>query len=207
MKLTAIITTLALAVTTMTASADDDITGMFTSAPQRIFPLLDTNTRLDMIDYFKANMTNESQNNLGGYSRITRLDPGMIEVKMSNASDVQFFLLDGKKGPMTGIVTTVSMPARDSRLAIYDSDWRQCDNLFKAPALRDWMTDPSRQAEVEMVVPFMVTEYKYNPAEKTLTLSNNLKTFLSDDIYEMVSPLMKSKIVYVWNGSKFVPAK
>lgn len=207
MKLTAIIASLALGVTALTASAAGDITGMFTSAPQRIFPLLDTNTRLDMIDYYKANMTNESQNNLGGYSRITRLDPGMIEVKMSDASDVQFFLLDGKKGPMTGIVTTVSMPARDSRLAIYDSDWRQCDNLFKAPVLRDWMTDPSRQAEVEMVVPFMVTEYKYNPADKTLTLSNNLKTFLSDDIYEMVAPLMKTQIVYVWNGSKFVLAK
>ena len=36
---------------TMSAQSAADL---FTSAPQKIFPLLDRNTRLDMVDYFKT---------------------------------------------------------------------------------------------------------------------------------------------------------
>ena len=65
---------------TMCAQSAADL---FTSAPQKIFPLLDRNTRLDMVDYFKNGMATPSQNQLDGRSAITEMTPESITVKMT----------------------------------------------------------------------------------------------------------------------------
>lgn len=56
----------------------------FTSAPQNIFPLLDRNTRLDMVDYVKSGLSTPSQNSLQGRSAITEISPESLTVKMSD---------------------------------------------------------------------------------------------------------------------------
>ena len=53
----------------------------------------------------------------------------------------------------------------------------------------------------------MLTSYVYNPADKTLSLTNNLKGFLSDDIYSMVDGLVRPSLVYRWDGNRFVRQK
>ena len=55
----------------------------FAEAPQSVFPLLDHNTRLDMIDYFNSGMTTASKNNMDGKSRITALTPNKVEISMT----------------------------------------------------------------------------------------------------------------------------
>ena len=101
----------------------------------------------------------------------------------------------------------MATPGHDSSLALYSGRWKRLDGLFTAPKLADWLTDPRHSAEVEIVVPFMLTSYVYNPADKTLSLTNNLKGFLSDDIYSMVDGLVRPSLVYRWDGNRFVRQK
>ena len=77
---------------TMSAQSAADL---FTSAPQKIFPLLDRNTRLDMVDYFKNGMATPSQNQLDGRSAITEMTPESITVKMTDSSAIQLVELKG----------------------------------------------------------------------------------------------------------------
>ncbi len=182
----------------------------FATAPQSVFPLLDTNTRLDMIDYFDAGMKNESKNALGGQSALLEVSPMSLSMKMSDASTNQVFLLPAAgNDTIIGVIRTVATPGHDSSLSLYTSKWQPVaqSKRFNAPKLTDWVTDRSHLGDVEAVVPFMLTGYKYDPQRSTLTLENNLNGFLSDDIYEMVAPYMLSSLTYEWDGKKFTLRK
>lgn len=197
-----------LAVAAMAAMAQLTARTAFAEAPSSVFPLLDKLTRLDMIDYFEAGSKVESVNALEGASAVTSLSDESLTVHLTDASDVQLFVVPtAKSDTIIGVITTVATPGHDSSLALYSGRWKRLDGLFTAPKLADWLTDPRRSAEVEIVVPFILTSYVYNPADKTLTLTNNLKGFLSDDIYSMVDGLVRPSLVYRWDGSRFVRQK
>ena len=197
-----------LAVAAMAAMAQLTARTAFAEAPSSVFPLLDKLTRLDMIDYFEAGSKVESVNALEGASAVTSLSDESLTVHLTDASDVQLFVVPtAKSDTVVGVITTVATPGHDSSLALYSGRWKRLDGLFTAPKLADWLTDPRRSAEVEIVVPFILTSYVYNPADKTLTLTNNLKGFLSDDIYSMVDGLVRPLLVYRWDGNRFVRQK
>lgn len=182
----------------------------FAEAPQTVFPLLDHNTRLDMIDYFNSGMATASKNALDGKSRITSLTPEKVEISMTDASTYELAVIPTAEGDsVIALITTVATPAPDSQMAIFSKDWS--DNLtnaiFSKPALADWLTEEGKDniGEVEGIVPFLLISYTYNPDTKQLVLTNNTAKFVSPELYEMVEPSLRKMMVFSWNGKKFVP--
>lgn len=179
----------------------------FTSAPQSIFPLLDRNTRLDMVDYIKNGMSTPSQNNLQGRSAITELTPEALTVKMSDSSASQIAVLKGLKGEIIALINTVATPGLDSSIRFYDSSWQPLDaaSIFTKPGWKEWLTAAGRdnKEEVTMQVPFMLASYRIDPATSELTLTNNLARFLDKDVYSMIESYLQPSLTYVWNGKKF----
>lgn len=197
---------LLMALTALAATAQLTAEHAFATAPRSVFPLLDTNTRLDMLDYYRAGMKNESSNALGGTSAVLEASPASLKVKMSDASVAQLFLVPvSATDTVIGVIRTVATPGHDSSITLYGKRWEAlpAQRQFSAPVLADWVTDRAHIADVETVVPFMLTGYTFNPADATLTLTNNLKGFLSADIYSMVAPYMRETLVYEWNGKTF----
>lgn len=206
-----LIAVLALLAAVMPAAAQITATQAFTTAPRKVLPLLNENTRLDMIDYFNSNMTNTSENTYGGRSRITSLSPEQITASLTDASTCQVAVLpDGKDG-LIAFITTVASPAPDSRMSVYSSDWSRdvTGSVFRKPKLADWLTADGKkhQAEVEMTIPFLLISYTYDPATRTLTLTNNARQFLGDDVYQTVSSYISPSLQYKFNGSRFEPVK
>lgn len=184
-------------------SAQLTASNAFSKAPKTVFPLLDTNTRLDMIDYFNAGMSTESTNNLNGKSRLMSMEPLRLTAKLTDASTMELFLLPAPNDTLIGVITTVTMPGKDSSMNIYNRDWQKVRYQFVTPGLSDWLIDRSRSAEVEMITPFMLIAYSYDPATSVLTLTNSLGDFLSDDSSRTVNALLKPKLSYKWDGKKF----
>lgn len=204
---------LAVAVMAATAAglqAQTTAAQVFANAPDEVFPLLDKNTRLDMIDYYNSGMTTASGNNVNGKSRITRLTPQALDIEMSAASDYQLSLIPMAGDSLVALIVTVKSPAPDSRIDFYDSGWHHMADgkYFAKPSMTDWLTDEGRKnaADVDAFVPFLLVSYSYSPETGLLTLTNNTKEFLSPDIYEMVGGYLKPQLVYKWNGKKFSPA-
>lgn len=182
----------------------------FAEAPQSVFPLLDHNTRLDMIDYFNSGMTTASKNNMDGKSRITALTPNKVEISMTDASSYELALLPTANGDsVIALITTVATPAPDSQMAIFSKDWSKniTNGIFTKPVLADWLTDEGKDdiGEVEGIVPFMLVSYSYNPDSQQLEVTNNTAKFMSPELYELVAPSLKKSMVFRWNGKKFVP--
>lgn len=182
----------------------------FATAPQSVFPLLDANTRLDMIDYYNSNLSTPSANRLDGQSRITALSDKVLTVEMTPSSTYDIIILPGN-APVIGMVTTLATPAPDSHISFYDGDWKQLETnkLFVKPVLADWLTEEGKKnrSDVELMLPFLLIGYSWDPATMLLTLTNNTNRFLAADIYQIIEPYMLGQLVYRWNGRKFEPVK
>ncbi len=182
---------------------------VFAEAPQSVFPLLDHDTKLDMIDYFESGMSTASKNAMEGKSRITAMSPEKLGIAMSEASEYELCLLPRVSGDtVVALISTVATPAPDSRMTVYTGDWGSniTSQVFSKPALSEWLTEEgqARAGEVEGLVPFLLVSYSYDPASATLTMKNNTGAFLSADVYELVSPCLKETVTYRWDGKKFV---
>lgn len=192
----------------LTSMAELTAADAFTSAPQNIFPLLDRNTRLDMVDYVKSGLSTPSQNSLQGRSAITELTPQALTVKMSDSSAAQIAVLQGAKGEVIALISTVATPGLDSTIRFYDSSWKPLDgsSFFSKPGWNEWLTADGRENrdEVTMQVPFMLASYRIDPASSQLVLTNNLSRFLDKDVYSMIESYLRPSLTYSWNGKKFV---
>lgn len=193
------------------AFAQQHVVKAFTSAPSTVFPLIDNSARLDMLDYFNSQKNVGSTNALSGRSRITEITPGSMRIGMTAASTYQIAALPTASDTLTAVISTVLTPAPDSKMAVYSSDWTASltDRVFSRPVLKDWLTPQGRKNydEVEILVPFLLISYDFDPATMTLTLTNNTASFLSQEVYEIVSPYLLQQLRFVWNGKKFIAAR
>lgn len=203
--------TLALMGAALTGMAQTSAADLFTSAPQNVFPLLDQNTRFDMVDYYKNGMSTPSQNSLDGRSLITEMTPASLTVKMTDSSAMQIVELKGPKGSVVALISTVATPGLDSNIKFFDSDWRPLptESYFVKPGWKEWLTDSGRQNqdEVTMQVPFMLASYRIDPESGTLTLTNNLSHFLDKALYDDLSSYLRPQLVYLWNGKNYTLQK
>lgn len=205
--LLSLLTLLAIAMPAMCRVTAEEI---FINAPQDIFMLLNKNARLDMLDYYKAGQTGQVKNSLKGTSNITSLKPESMVIQMTPSSAYQLTVLPASKedNDLIALIVTVSSPARDSRISFYKAkDWSYIDTkkIFPEPMLADWLSESGKQnrSMVEAMVPFMMSYYTYSPETGTLTVTNDLATFLSPDIYSMIQGYLLPQLVYKWNGKKF----
>lgn len=203
--------TLALMGAALTGMAQTSAADLFTSAPQNVFPLLDQNTRLDMVDYYKNGMSTPSQNSLDGRSLITEMTPASLTVKMTDSSAMQIVELKGPKGSVVALISTVATPGLDSNIKFFDSDWKplSTESYFVKPGWKEWLTDSGlqNQDEVTMQVPFMLASYRIDPESGTLTLTNNLSHFLDKALYDDLSTYLRPQLVYLWNGKNYTLQK
>ena len=191
--------------------AKSDVADAFANSPRAVFPLLDSNTRLDMIDYFKNGLSTPSQNALEGKSQILELTPEYMNIKMTDSSTAQLIMLEDGRQELIALINTVAAPGLDSNMKFYiykDGSWGLIDAkgtnwLFSKPGWKEWLTadGQSHKAEVEMQVPFMLVSYKYDPASGQLVLTNNISKFLDKEVYESISPYLVQQLVYTWTVS------
>lgn len=203
-----IIASVVLMTTAISASAQLTAQQAFASIPDRLMPLLDKNTRLDMIDYFNSGSSKASKNAMAGKSRITAITPEHVMIELTGASTCEIAVLPAGNDTLIAVINTVSTPAPDSKLRVYSSDWANelTDKVFTSPVLQDWLTDDGKKnlAEVETMVPFMLAGGTFEPQGPTYVLTNKVSEFLTDEVYKPMANYFKPSLSYRWNGKKFV---
>ena len=189
----------------LTVSAQFTAEKAFTSAPVKVFPLLERNSRLDMIDYFRSGLETPTANRLEGGSRVTALTDRLVELSLSDASTAQIVLLPAVSDTIIAVVKTIAMPGKDSTVSFYSSKWEPLpsENIFQAPVMDDWMVKGHKAREVTDMTPFMISSIAIDPETGTLTVSNNLSSFLAPEVYEIIASAMHPTLTYVWDGRRY----
>ncbi len=216
--MTSLIYTLILSlIAPLMAGKDADNGGMtaseaFINAPAARFPLVTKMKRMDMVDYFNSGMDRESDNVLGGKTRILELTPDKITVEeIGEKVSLTSISLD-KMGRDTVMIVTSNLatPATDGYISFYSTDWKKLNAaLFSEPSLKDWIVAKPdiAQDDIENMVPFVMAEYSYDPSTHILTLRASFKDYLPEEDYNKVKSSLKSELRYKWNGRKMVRIK
>lgn len=183
----------------------------FVTAPRAVVPMIDSLTRLDMVDYFSSGLETPSTNVLGGDVKVTALDNNMLSFNTSSAGRRDILLLPAGRDTLIAVITTLSLPGSDSTIDFYTGSWRPLnrDSYFKVPSLKEWLTPAGRDksATVAEAVPFMVVAYSFDPEESTLTLTNSFNSITSREDSTAIAGLVVPELHYKWTGKKFKPVK
>ena len=104
----------------------ENISDVFTSMPDSIFPLLTAKNRHDMVDFYKNKMEAKVRNRLGDYALLDTLTEGYLRLTPSKASTVEMKLMETEDSTnIICLIQTVKAPVQDSSVRFYDSEWRR----------------------------------------------------------------------------------
>lgn len=177
-------------------------------APDAVIPLIDKNTRLDMIDYFMAGMSKPSANALGGSSLIVEMNDSSVLFNLTDSIRCQIFVLNpDASAPVIGMITTYSAPLPDSSVQFYTTRWQKLSGILPAPGLSSWLTPEGarHRAQVEEEIPFILASYSYNPATGTIVATNNTQSYFTSDSAPGALGMLKPELAWRWDGKRFKP--
>lgn len=177
---------------------------LFIEAPDEIFPMLEENTRLDMIDYYESAYNRPSLNVFEDSSMVTYCDSTCIKIK---ASEILQYQLSMPAKNLILLISTHSIPMYDSEISFYDFEWEKLstEKYFSSPKLADWLTDDGKKMrdDVENAVPFIIASYNFDVESGVLTITNQLKDYFDKNTWQQVSKWLSPQLKYKWTGKKF----
>lgn len=195
--------------------AKTDVTAAqaFISAPNEVVTLVDSLTRLDMIDYYNSGSTKASDNRLGGNCRVTALTTQSISFTTSAISSYTIVPLstdDKDLDCIVMVIKTINLPASDSSVQFFGfSNGRWGDAvtlsggkpLVPVPSLNEWVKKEFRNgmADIENLVPFITAVYSYDTDSGILTMTNTLDRLLPEDDYNKVKDKLLPAMQYRMN--------
>jgi hypothetical protein len=92
-----LLTALLLSVSLSGMAGELNIREVFKQMPDSLLPYISENNRLDFIDFLDSNMKAEVKNMLGGTSEMTSLTDSSLHIRLSEASQVDMFLVHPKQ--------------------------------------------------------------------------------------------------------------
>lgn len=173
----------------------------FAAAPDSVVPLLDLNTRLDMLDYYDCGSRTASTNMLEGKSRVTYRDSLTVRYELTERNKGQLSVIPMAKGDsLIIVITTLATPTPDSEIEIYTTRWQRPGKpVFSAPTMSDWITaaaPPEEQAQ------FMMYSADYASSTKTLTLTSTMDKYCGTEPH-----WLRRQLIYRFDGKKFKQEK
>lgn len=102
---------------------------LFIAAPLQVLPLLDVGARMDLVDLYEAHLEARVSNKLGGQSTLTQLSDSLVNLQLTDVSDVELTL-----GTDSVIVVRHTVKAKDVQKTTehrYDLDWKLIDGRVR----------------------------------------------------------------------------
>lgn len=180
----------------------------FINAPSNVIPLLDKNTRLDMIDYFTGGLSTASRNILNGNSRILINENNKIEIALSRESTLQIAVVELKKDTILAVIETVNIPVADSSLRFYNSDWVPLPQQAPQLTVVDFVaSDKKAQANALLMPRMAFVKIDYNPNSGVFSFINTTADYYTDKDRPEGLELMRPHIDMIFDGKKLLETK
>lgn len=179
----------------------------FLDIPNKHLPLLDRNTRLDMVDYFKAGLMTGTKTGLGGEARILTEHPRRMLVSVSRDATVEIALVKAGSDTLVALIETVKTPIPDSFITIMNKDFSN-PRVIPMPDARMFAEPTKAKVVSASSEPLMMfVSAGFDPDNNAFIFTNNtLEYYPSAEVPE-VAKMLRSQIHGVLKGDKFVELK
>ncbi len=184
----------------------------FVEMPPDVLDLLNTSTRLDMLDYFDADSIWSAPNTMEGRSELKSVTPDFIAVQLTAVSVLQIKTLPLKKGGDV-VATSYTIDSEgnsaDSRLRFFGADMSllPLNKFFKEPKLKDFFNIPrgslTTMKEIEQIVTFPTIRYDLSADSSTLKATLTVGEYVDADNRKIIELFMVPTIEYQWDGKMF----
>jgi len=189
-----------------------DMASVFIAMPDSYIPQLESAWRKDLVDIFNAGKEARLENLMEGISVLQKLTGNYLLLQSTERTMVEMKLLPlVNKTNIVCVITTVSGPVSDSRVAFYTTDWQplNADVLF-TPVTADWFIEERADKESDAFKDAMsfldmeLIKYNLNPDNLSLTATYTTPLYLSAEARNKLTPyLKKNPKQYAWELSRF----
>ena len=177
---------------------------LFVEMPDTLLPLLTTNDRRDLIDFWDARMSIEVTNRLDGKSRITALTDDFMALRLTHSSSMQIKMLTAEGGDtLLCVINTVGGVASDSRIRFYDNRWHNADaHYFEKPSISDFFIPSDSVADALDVCDIYLVQLSLAPESDSLRADYTMPAYMTRGDSARVAPLLRP-LHYRWTGKRF----
>ena len=187
------------------------ITDFFVSEPGNLFPLLTNSKKMDLVDYLAAGRMVEIDNTMGTGTHLTAASDDYLGIQVSGSSAVEMLMFPvSKNDTVIMAITTVALPAKDSRIEFFDTKWNRLDSkkFIKEPTMNDFVVipkgDKTKKETVLEAIDFPIICYSFDKESNSVIACQSLKDFMAKDEYEKIAPYLLDSLSFQLKGSKFV---
>ncbi len=178
---------------------------LFIEMPDTLLPLLTTNDRRDLIDFWDARMSTEVTNRLDGKSRITMLADDFLALRLTHSSSMQIKMLSAEGGDtLLCVINTVGAETSDSRICFYDSRWHSvaASRYFEQPSISDFFLPSDSVADVLDLCDIYLVRLSLAPESDSLRADYTMPAFMTRGDSARVAPQLRP-LHYRWTGRRF----
>lgn len=188
------------------------VDSVFAQMPLEVLPLLERNSRLDMLDLYNYKIQAKAENVFGGSSVLLAKTEDYLRLRLTEVSHWELKCLPLGEDRIYVCVHSLRSGATDSRITLYTSDWKTMEPVtgFDCPPLQDfWQPADSiseeRRAELLAKLQPVHVEACWSPDAPELNFSVSVSHLSSED-REDASRCLKP-VVRRWNGSEMTEAR
>ena len=174
-------------------------------------PYIDTNMRMDLLDYFRSNLPSKTANMFGETASIVSESERSLLVNVGKGVELEYGLAVSGCDSLLVVIETLPTPMPDSKVSLFGTGWKAARQASVMPAPSDWLTDEGRAniESVELAVPFITASAKFDENDNKLVFTNTIGEYYSgkDSTASEVARYLKPQITYRFNGKTFVQTK
>lgn len=198
-----VITAVAAALCLVAGDAADVMCRM----PKSLMPLLSVNDRLDIVDYYRYGSDRPRPDIFGTEWHITALSDATVTIATTDSvaqATVQLGVIPAGRDTVVAVITTVALPARDSRVALYRlSDWSEITPV-PMPNYSQWLLpDAGSVDNLDTTLPFVTAVAELDSTATTIVWRNTADEYLVPDEYNSVARVLRPSITYTTARGKF----
>jgi hypothetical protein len=196
----------------MSTAKAQDMADFFIRMPDERILQLEDAWRKDLVDLYKSGKTASLDNTMNGRSTLLKLTPDYLLLQSTERSTVEIkFLPLVNNTFIVCVVTTVSAPVADSRVAFFTTEWQPVpvsglwspvttDRFIREDADRNSEAFADAVAGLDMEL----IRYRLSADELTLVAEYTTPDYLSSEDREKVKPFLKdAPLVYRWKTGRF----
>ncbi len=187
-------------------SAQKNIKNYFVEMPDTMLPLLSTNARLDLVDFYEAGMRAIVTNRLDGKSELLKLEPDFLELKTSASASMQMKMLSTLNGDtILCVVTSACAEACNSNIRFYDKGWRslQSDRFFDKPQIREFFIESDSIDKAIAISDIYLVKLSLSADSDSLHAEYTMPDYMMQEDSCFVASRIRT-ICYSWSGRRFI---
>lgn len=176
-----------------------NIKSLFVDMPDSLMPMLSTNAKKDLIDFYESNMRPTLPNEWNTTSQITLIKDNLLCLNEDHEGTITTTIaaLSHKgRDTIVCLVRTIKMPQPDSQISFYTTDWKPLavKTFINLPTLHDLQSDRKELCIIDYTAITLEPNDAGSPSIRiTVDASDNT-----------ADARLKQSFLYRWNNTKFI---